>query len=182
MKQSRPTTTVAKALTILFSVIGGLIGLASAQSAPARLTVISVHQASAAEPGDLHSKHDRKEYVVRFRLETAGDEGLYVLALGPIGTPLRGRTRERAIGSGLNTSSVSFEQKSVCLESDGNGREHWVLLPGGSAYEWDMSAAPSKPGKELSRSVCVRRSMRSDPRELLSSWYTIGMNKLLEQQ
>jgi len=175
MRQSRPTTTAAKVLIVLLSVIGGSIGVASRQASPARLTVISVRQASGVERGDLHSEHDRKEYIIRFRLEIARDEGLYVLALGGIGTPLRGRTHERVRGR-LDASSMSFEQKNVRLESDGNAREHWVLLPGGSAYEWDMWAGPSEPCGELS-SVCVRGSMRSEPRELSSSWYTIGLSQ-----
>lgn len=181
MKQSPPKTEATKLLLLLLSVISGLTSLTSGQASPARLTIISIRQASGAGLG-IHSERERRGYVVRFRLEIAREEGLYALAMGPLGTPLLGWTHERARTSGLNEYKMSIEVTNLCLESDDKSREHWVFLPGKSAYEWEMGAMPSQPGTELSRSVCVRRSMRSHPGELLSSWYTVGVESDVRQQ
>jgi len=166
-----PTTLVSVKLCI----ISGFIGVACAQAILARLKVISGRQVSGVEhatqslPGD-----DQREYVIRFRLEVVSDEGLYVLAMGPVGTPLFGQTCERARGSMLNDSSMSMDSKPFCSKPGEQSSADWKLLPGGSAYEWGMEGGHSKPGYELSRSVRFRRRIQVHPAELVSSWHTIG--------
>jgi hypothetical protein len=168
----RELYTIAVSATIC-----ALVGVASGQSPLAQLKVISVRKMTEAEYSTRASDKIGARYVVRFRLEVSGDQGVYVLAGGPKGTPPLGYAVERNSSSIVWLDAARGEDRSKSPGVEKLTKElgaSWILLPAAAAYEWEIEAECSGAGIDESRSVFIRKDMKRPPTELISSWYTVG--------
>lgn len=168
--------SAASRATLLLVTFLALSPIANSQSLPARLKVIRIRKASELKRG-ARVPDANPNYMVRFRLEVSGDQGVYLLTLGPKGAPPLGYALERR---GNAVTWLDGSNGEVRLQSPGPesltriGAARWIFLPASAAYEWEIQSPASRSGVEESRSVFVRGDMTSPPRELLSPWYTVG--------
>jgi len=163
-----------------WAILCGPVGGASGQSPLAQLKVIGVRKMTQTEHIKPVSENARVTYLVRFRLEVSGDQGVYLLTLGPTGAPPLGYALVRNAGKALWLDEVSGE-----LQSKSPGVERltnelgarWILLPASAAYEWEIEAECSR--EVQSRSVFIEEDIKGPPTELISPWYGVGRKRCL---
>jgi hypothetical protein len=164
----------------LISISATTCGVSWAQSPLAQLKVINIRKMNDAEVITRSSEKSSPKYAVRFRLQIGADAGVYLLTVGPKGSPPLGYCLSR---NGSNV--VWFDDRSGDDSTKSPGVEHlnsedgarWLLLPAMAALEWETESQPSRTGTEESRSIFVRKDMGSPAIELVAPWYTVGVEK-----
>ena len=164
----------------LISVSTNTCGVSWAQSLPAQLKVINIRKMNDAGVARSSSEKSSLRYAVRFRLQIGADAGVYLLTVGPKGSPPLGYCLSRN-----GSSVVWFDERSGDNRAKSPGVEHlnsedgarWVLLPAMAALEWEIESQPRRAGREESRSVFIRKDMGSPAIELVAPWYTVGIEK-----
>jgi len=168
------------AITMVATTMSGFVGPALGQAPLAQLKVISVRKVSNADHTKRASRTIGSKYVVRLRLEVGGDQGVYVLLLGSIGTPPLGYAVERNTRGVVWLDGDRGEDQST---SPGVERlkkrlgARWILFPASATYEWEIEADSSGVGTDESRSIFIRADLKRPPTELLSSWFKVGDNR-----
>lgn len=179
MNSCNRTRRVARALALISLSISTCV-VSRAQSPPAQLKVINIREMNDAEIVTRSSERGNRKYAVRFRLQIGADAGVYLLTVGPKGSPPLGYCLSRN-----GSSVVWFDEGSGVDRAKSPGVEHlnsedgarWVLLPAMAALEWEIESQPSRAGREESRSVFIRKDMGSPAIELVAPWYTVGIEK-----
>jgi len=162
--------------TMLAAAICGLAGVALGDSPLARLRVVGIRKEAKTEYPKRVSNDVKSRHIVRFRLEVSGDQGIYVLAAGPKGSPPLGYCLERNAGSVVWLEEPRGEEQLNSPGAEKLTRKSgaaWIWLPASSAYEWEIEATPSPAGIDESRSLFTRKDMRHPPTELISPWYRV---------
>jgi len=168
------------ATVMVLTTMSGFVGVALGQVPPAQLKVISVQKVNNAGYAQRVSHSIGTKYVVRFRLEVGGDQGVYVLLLGSNGTPPLGYALERNTRGVVWLDGDRGEDQS---KSPGVERltkrlgARWILLPASAVYEWEIEADSPGIGTDESRSIFIRGDLKRPPIELLSSWFKVGDNR-----
>ena len=167
----------------LVATLCGSVGLALGQSPPATLKVTGIRKMTEAEYTKRISEQIGTKYIVGFRLEVSGQQGIYVLSAGPIGAPPLGYAFTRIAGNIIWQEGDKGRGHSTSLGVDKLTKTlgaRWTWLPASSAYEWEVEAESSTAGVDESRSVFVRTGMKNSPTELFSTWYIVDDNACSE--
>jgi len=155
-------------------------GVAWAQSPLAQLKLISIRKMNDAEIVTHSSEQGSPKYAVRFRLQIGADAGVYLLTVGPKGSPPLGYCLSRSGGNVVWLDEQSGDDRDKSPGAEHLNREEgarWVLLPAMAALEWEIESQPSRAGREESRSIFIRKDTGSPPIELVAPWYMVGIGK-----
>ena len=167
-------------LLIFVAIIPILGSISLSQSPAAHLMVTSVRQ-DAGERTTSNLRGTSEKWIVRFRLETSADQGVYLLLLGPKGSAPLGYALERVAGhvvwrDGEIAPAVSKSPGIAKLANQPGA--HWILLPSMAAYEWEVATESAGTQVDQSRSVFIKRDMKSAPVELAAPWFSVHQKQV----